>query len=698
MSSPSTELLNSLASSSHQIWVLSESGKPIFSSIGNENELASIFGLIQLIVQNYENWEDNLHAIQMDDLYIQFSYRSPLILCVVSQDSSNLAWHLDVIYNQIVSMLSRHTLKRIYADRGYNFDLRRWLDGFDKRVDVCLKSFVEDPVVYLSGFRILPLNYADRDFIVSTMASSINAVTSTVAFAVLIAHRQLIALVRMSKLNLTSSDFNILANLVECHEAFRGVETWVPICLPHFDKNSCLYAHISYLWEGTGPCLIMLSISKEAFFDLSKVRDTINKSLLNYKRTQRLQTSVAQPEPVFVKQVVSIELLHFMYKNIGSSQVCCSSPQKPYITVEEQRALYRQYFHLTHLVRKSKNVKNFFLARGQVTLFAWIADGFELYCIFNPTKMSSMYKIEPFNGDVDVTPKFDFYKIESIHKNLSSVPSTKQPAKKQNEKPANKKNEKPAKENGTSKKVPSSGSQAEEEKLIESLKKLNLKLDKCIEKLGGKVAVADKNQQPKNEKPAKSDKNEGKKSKQEKTSTPPRQTTAQPKPIVHVLKSTASVSYRGLDAILDPFGYKVDQFPAKYQLKLQCQSKDSCWIDVLSKLAQKKGVQLSKSASGDRAIKVEYSDNAEVRLEGPIFCAPYIGHVSVWKSIGTLLGLFDHSDVVISAPINNWLRVADELINDKVDADDVVRKACRHLSSHDFLADKEIPTFERLCA
>ena len=57
-----------------------------------------------------------------------------------------------------------------------------------------------------------------------------------------------------------------------------------------------------------------------------------------------------------------------------------------------------------------------------------------------------------------------------------------------------------------------------------------------------------------------------------------------------------------------------------------------------------------------------------------------------------MLGLFDHSDLVISAPINNWLRVADELINDKVDADDVVRKACRHLSSHDFLADKEIPT------
>lgn len=187
----------------------------------------------------------------MDDLYIQFSYRSPLILCIVSKESSNLAWHLDVIYNQIVSILSKYTLTRIYSDRGYNFDLRRWLNGFDKRVDVCLKSFVEDPVVYLSGFRILPLNYSDREFIVNTMASCIKSVTSTVrwiwlsrisnnvqvAFAVLIAHRQLIALVRMPKLNLTSPDFNILANLVECHSSLQDVETWVPICLPHFDKK-----------------------------------------------------------------------------------------------------------------------------------------------------------------------------------------------------------------------------------------------------------------------------------------------------------------------------------------------------------------------------------------------------------------------------------------------------------------------------
>ncbi|KAI6180118.1 SAND family protein [Aphelenchoides besseyi] len=360
-----------LTTSSHHIWILSEFGKPIFGSIGDESELVRISPVIGTFVRTYESWDDQLHSIQMDGLYVHFSYRSPIILCIVSHEPSNLKWHLDVIYNQVISILTKFALRKTYEERGGNFDLRRYLTGIDKRFDVCLKSFELDPVVYLSGFRILPMNYADREFIVNTMASCINASTSTVAFAVLIAHRQLIALVRMKKLNLTSSDFNILANLVECHESLRDVETWVPLCLPHFNKNQFLYAHISYLWENNGPCLIMLSSSRDAFYDLKVIRENISQTIGTYKRCLRLKATVSQPDHVFTKQVLSIDLFHFMYKNILSSQVCCSSPQKPFITPLEQSQLYKGYFKLMDLVRKSKNVAYFFQTQDDYALFAW---------------------------------------------------------------------------------------------------------------------------------------------------------------------------------------------------------------------------------------------------------------------------------------------------------------------------------------
>jgi hypothetical protein len=80
--------------------------------------------------------------------------------------------------------------------------------------------------------------------------------------------------------------------------------------------------------------------------------------------------------------------------------------------VLEQRILYKEYFHLTHLVRKSKNTNVFFLSRKQFTLFAWvrrnfccllhfsllfqITGSFELYCTFNPliTQASAMETAE----------------------------------------------------------------------------------------------------------------------------------------------------------------------------------------------------------------------------------------------------------------------------------------------------------------
>lgn len=110
----------------------------------------------------------------MQGLYMQFLYKSPLILCIVSKEPYNLAIQLDIVYNQLLSILTKNLLKVIYDTRGYNFDLRRFLDGIDKRVNACVKGFNEDPVIFFSGFRILPLNPYDREFIVQTLAANIN--------------------------------------------------------------------------------------------------------------------------------------------------------------------------------------------------------------------------------------------------------------------------------------------------------------------------------------------------------------------------------------------------------------------------------------------------------------------------------------------------------------------------------------------
>jgi hypothetical protein len=68
------------------------------------------------------------------------------------------------------------------------------------------------------------------------------------------------------------------------------------------------------------------------------------------------------------------------------------------------------------------------------------------------------------------------------------------------------------------------------------------------------------------------------------------------------------------------------------------------------------------------------------------------GRVTIWKAIGTLLGLFDHSDAVLSAPTHQWLCVAENLLLGEETNEDMVRKLCNRLSANDFVAVYDIPS------
>ncbi|KAL7072403.1 hypothetical protein ACQ4LE_008645 [Meloidogyne hapla] len=353
-----------------QVLILSESGKPIFYSKGDEDEICSFFGVISIIVQRYhslgnEDGRDSLLSIQRRDLFFQFLYRSPLILCLVSKQPCNLHIQLDTIYNQIISMFSRKMLREYYQKRGSNFDIRSLFDGIDKRVDACKKGFNEDPAIL----------YA-----------------KVVAFGLLIAHRQLVALVRFKRLNLDAPDFNTIVNLIECHKAnMIHSDHQFPFCLPKFDPNQFLYAYISYLWEGTGPCLVLLSITNSDYEKLSQIRPKIEENISSYKYNTRLKSALSNPEGFCLQENIkwAEQLWHFIYKNTSNiqdpTQVCCSTPKKPFISYQELLLLYNGYTKLADLLRKSGgSIKMLFQMLERYVLFAWITTSFELYCTFSP--------------------------------------------------------------------------------------------------------------------------------------------------------------------------------------------------------------------------------------------------------------------------------------------------------------------------
>ena len=76
-------------------------------------------------------------------------------------------------------------------------------------------------------------------------------------FAIILVHGDLVSIARLRNYHLHPADLYLLINLVKSSDAFKGVESWVPVCLPRFDTRFRLtYERI---FEETS--LISLSVS-----------------------------------------------------------------------------------------------------------------------------------------------------------------------------------------------------------------------------------------------------------------------------------------------------------------------------------------------------------------------------------------------------------------------------------------------------
>lgn len=76
----------------------------------------------------------------------------------------------------------------------------------------------------------------------------------------------------MKKFFIHPADLHLILNLVDSSESFKSAESWTPICLPKFDSNGFMHAHVSYLAEDCQACLLLLTVDRDVFFTLSEAK------------------------------------------------------------------------------------------------------------------------------------------------------------------------------------------------------------------------------------------------------------------------------------------------------------------------------------------------------------------------------------------------------------------------------------------
>ncbi|CAB4063474.1 MON1 [Lepeophtheirus salmonis] len=320
-------------------FVLSEAGKPIYSRHGDENELASLTAVMQALVSFVQDLDDSIKCISFDDAQISFLIKPPLILLGTTrraESHSQMITQLTYIYNQILSVLTLKQLNKIF-EKKKSYDLRIMLGGAERLLTHLISAFQTDPSFMLNSVRVLHLPSSVRDSISNAIHMTLSK-TKNVVFVVLMAENHLVTLIRMKQYYIHSADLHILFNFVNSSESLKNSESWTPICLPKFNSNGFLHAHVSYLKEDVPVCLLMLTVQKDIFFELSEAKKKIVGILEKNNAIPAMMESLKTCH-FDAKSIGVPEIRHFLYKSKVSGQFTSTTYSPPYNLEEDKRRL-----------------------------------------------------------------------------------------------------------------------------------------------------------------------------------------------------------------------------------------------------------------------------------------------------------------------------------------------------------------------
>ncbi|GMI81848.1 MONENSIN SENSITIVITY1 [Hibiscus trionum] len=397
-------------------FILSNSGKPIYSRYGDEHKLAGFSATLQAIISFVENGGDRVNLVKAGKHQVVFLVKGPIYLVCIScteEPFESLKGQLELIYGQLILILTK-SINRCF-EKNPKFDMTPLLGGTDVVFSSLIHLFSWNPATFLHAYTCLPLAYATRQ-----AASAIlqDVADSGVLFAILMCKHKVISLVGAQKDSLHPDDMLLLSNFVLSSESFRTSESFSPICLPRYNPMAFLYAYVHFLDVNT--YLMLLTTSSDAFYHLKECRIRIEVVLLKSNVLSEVKRSMIDggmhvedlpadplprsgPAPHLGKQTLTPDsperpresfigiggpagLWHFIYRSIYLDQYVSSEFSPPLNSPCQQKRLYRAYQRLY----ASMHDKGFgphktqFRRDANYVLLCWVTQDFEFYAAFDP--------------------------------------------------------------------------------------------------------------------------------------------------------------------------------------------------------------------------------------------------------------------------------------------------------------------------
>ncbi|KAK5093537.1 Vacuolar fusion protein mon1 [Exophiala xenobiotica] len=392
----------------HEAWkakkkhflILSAAGKPIYTRHGSDAIISSYVGIIQTIISSYDSWNNQLRGFQAKDARFVILSQTNLFLVAISnlsESEAQLRSQLDALYTQILSTLTLPTLTHIFSVRP-STDLRRPLQGTEVLLSALADSFTRgSPSTLLSALESLRLRKSHRTVINNTM---VKARVDELLYGLIVAGGRLVSVIRPKKHSLHPGDLHLIFNMLFEAEGIKagGGESFIPICLPGFNKTGYLYMYVSFLDVGSesirelgldeniakedAVAIILLSANKESFEDLRSMKGYLVHELRKNGSMKVIHKAVQSGRPLPTDIVPGTALRHFLYKSKGNVQFFMPAFESQFSDMQSKRQLFSIYHALHASVHaKYAAVKVQHIVNSTCSALAWVTPMFELYCI-----------------------------------------------------------------------------------------------------------------------------------------------------------------------------------------------------------------------------------------------------------------------------------------------------------------------------
>lgn len=255
--------------------VMTDAGKPVFSTYDSEEEGARQAALFQAIITAVQGNDDalglgELKSVHSGGLVIVFMVVGVITLVSIIEKGEEdgivetevfARIHLEHVYAQLILCMTDHAQKILMQNPG--FDLSTMVTVTEKKLlNGILNKCGPDGNIgqFLTGSveSVFPIPHQLRNQASKALHSI--SVPNTV-FGILLVGDRLLTLVQSSYRphQLRVSDLQLIINVVDQKTSLASNELWVPMCLPRFNTSGFLYAYIRCLDETSQLKLILFS-------------------------------------------------------------------------------------------------------------------------------------------------------------------------------------------------------------------------------------------------------------------------------------------------------------------------------------------------------------------------------------------------------------------------------------------------------